>query len=74
MTEALQDALRARVRKGEGPPLRISEMAEVIGYSVPTVRKLISENVIQTVGLTDERRIPVAEAARIATALGILKK
>ena len=67
------DRLLERLRKGSGPPLRVSEFAEVTGYSLPTVRKLISSGTVETVGLTEERRIPICEAARVAKALRILK-
>ena len=67
------DRLLERLRQGIGPPLRLSELAEFIGYSVPTVRKLIEAKAIRSVGLTGERRIPVREAARIARDLEILK-
>jgi hypothetical protein len=63
-----------RLRRGSGPPLRLSEFAIAIGYSVPTVKKLIREGEIQTVGLTDERRIPMCEAIRVARDLKILKE
>jgi len=68
------DRLLERLRKGSGPPLRVSEFAAVTGYSMPTVRRLIKERSIETVGLTEERRIPLGEAARVARELGILKK
>lgn len=68
------DRLLERLRKGSGPPLRLHEFAEIIGYSVPTVRKLVDAKAIRSVGLTEERRIPVREAARIARDLEILKE
>ena len=67
------DRLLDRLRKGTGPPLRLHEFAEIVGYSVPTVRKLIAANAIRCVGLTEERRIPIREAARIARDLEILQ-
>ena len=67
------DRLIERLRRGAGPPLRISEFASVIGYSLPTVRKLIRDGAVRTVGLTEEQRIPIREAARLARDLDILK-
>jgi hypothetical protein len=68
------DRVLERLRKGSGPPLRQHEFAAVTGYSVSTVRKLIDAGSIQTVGLTEERRIPMTEAIRIARDLKILQK
>lgn len=68
------DRLLERLRRGAGPPLRISEFAAVVGYSVKTVRKLIDSDAIETVGLTGEQRIPIREAVRVARGLGVLEK
>lgn len=68
------DRLLERLSKGSGPPLRISEFANLIGYSLPTVKKLVTAGEIKTVGLTEERRIPVCEAARVARALRIFRE
>jgi len=68
------DRLLERLRRGAGPPMRISEFAAVVGYSVKTVRKLIDAHAIETVGLTDEQRIPIREAVRVARELRILEK
>lgn len=54
------------------PPLRISELAELSGYSTPTIRKLVDLGQIETVGLTEERRIPAIEARRILVALRVI--
>lgn len=64
------DRLHARLQDGQ-PPLRTGELAELIGYSTPTVRKFIEADVIRTVGLTSERRVPVREARRLCDELGI---
>jgi len=68
------DRLLERLRKGSGPPLRISEFIRLTGYSRPTVEKLMEAGTVETVGLTDERRIPVCEAVRIARQLKIIEK
>jgi hypothetical protein len=60
------DRILERIRKGSGPPLRKTEFARAVGYSIPTVEKLIEARTIKTVGLTKEQRIPVSEALRIA--------
>lgn len=64
------DRLHDRLRDGQ-PPLRTGELAELIGYSVTTVRKFVEAETIRTVGLTRERRVPVAEARRLCGDLGI---
>ena len=66
------DRLLERLRKGSGPPLRLSEFATATGYSIRTVRKLVEAGAIETVGLTEERRIPICEALRVARDLRIL--
>lgn len=68
------DRILERLRKGSGPPLRKAEFASVIGYSLPTLEKLIDAGVIKTVGLTEEQRIPISEAVRVARDLNILEK
>jgi hypothetical protein len=68
------DRLLERLRKGSGPPMRVSEFATAIGYSPRTVKKLILAGEIETVGITEERRIPISEAVRIARNLRILEK
>ena len=65
------DRLLERIRTN-GPPLRLSEFVRLTGYSRPTIEKLIEAGAIETVGLTDERRIPIREARRIARDLKIL--
>lgn len=68
------DRLLARL---EDPrPLRVHEVAELVGYSLPTVRKLIGAGVLRTVapeGLV-ERRVPITEARRLCRDLGILQE
>lgn len=64
--------LRERLRQG-APPLRISEFVRITGYSEKTVRKLIDAQVVETVGLTEERRIPADEALRVARELRIIR-
>jgi predicted DNA-binding transcriptional regulator AlpA len=45
-------------------PLRVHEVAELTGYSLPTVRKLIEAGVLRTVVPESliERRVPITEA------------
>jgi hypothetical protein len=66
------DRLLERLREG-APPLRVHEVSAMTGYSPPVVRKLIDAGVIQAVGLTAERRVPVTEARRLLSDLGILQ-
>jgi len=60
-------------RLKQGAPLRIGELARYIGYSRYQVYKWIEADQIKTVRLVDggDRRIPVAEAERIARILQI---
>lgn len=69
------DRLLERLRRGEGPPLRISEFALVIGCGISTAKRLIRDEVVQVVqmpGMT-EKRIPIYEAARYAREAKVLK-
>ncbi len=68
------DRLLARL---EDPrPLRVHEVAELTGYSIPTIRKLIEAGAVGTVRLTRltvERRVPIMEARKLCRDLGILQ-
>ncbi len=65
------DRLLARL---EDPrPLRVHEVAELTGYSVPTIRKLIDAGAVGTVKLAVERRVPILEARKLCRDLGILQ-
>lgn len=86
MERLLKRLREAAERQGEGPPFRLTEFAQIIGYSLPTVRKMIDAGAVETVGVTDlveaakagehglmdERRIPAAEALRVARTLKII--
>lgn len=66
------DRLLARL---EDPrPLRVHEVAELTGYSIPTIRKLIEAGAVATVTLVVERRVPIAEARKLCRDLGILQE
>lgn len=66
------DRLLARL---EDPrPLRVHEVAELTGYSIPTIRKLIEAGAVATVGLAVERRVPITEARKLCRDLGILQE
>lgn len=67
------DRITKRLSEG-APPLRISELSELTGYDPRTLRKLFEAGVVRTVGLTEERRIPVAEARKLAVQLGVLRE
>lgn len=55
-------------------PLRVHEVAELTGYSLPTLRKLIDAGVVRVVGISIERRVPIMEARRLCRDLGILEE
>lgn len=65
------DRIRARLAEGQ-PPLRVHELAGIIGYSRRYIQKLLDSDTLRHVGLGEERRIPVQEATRLARDLGIL--
>jgi len=65
------DRILDRLERGQ-PPLRVGELAEFAGYDPITIRKLMREGVVASVGLTGEKRIPVAEARRILVELRVL--
>jgi hypothetical protein len=56
------------------PPLRVSEFAEMAGYSTPTIRKLLDTQALAGVSMpgTSERRIPVDEARRVLADLRVI--
>ncbi len=68
------DRLAERLREGE-PPLRVGELARLIGFSGEYVRKLIRAGTLESVSITGtiERRIPVREAQRLARDLRLLE-
>jgi excisionase family DNA binding protein len=68
------DRLLARIAEG-APPLRVSEVASMTGYSVRFVRKLIEAGTLATVCPPggSERRVPVQEARKLAAALRLLE-
>lgn len=57
------------------PPLRVSELASIVGYSDRWLRKLMDAGIltyVQPGGAGTERRVPAFEAARLARELKIL--
>lgn len=65
--------LMARIE--DGRPFRIAELARLIGYSREQLRKWIDAGAVQTVRApvpTGQRRIPAAEAQRVARDLRII--
>jgi hypothetical protein len=67
------DRIAQRLQEG-GPPLRVSELAAIIGYSARGVQKLMEAGAVRFVQVHKdaERRIPVTEAVRLARDLGLL--
>lgn len=67
------DQIAARLAAGQ-PPLRISELARLIGFSREYVRKAIDAGAIEAVQLRGctERRVPVQEAVRLARELRVV--
>lgn len=65
--------LLERLRRGDGPPLRVSEMALVLDCSVSTARKLIyaRTSAVRSATLRRWLRIDVADAAALARELGV---
>jgi hypothetical protein len=61
-----------RLRPG-APPLRVSEVARLIGYSPRGVQKLMEAGAVRFVQVHEdaERRVPVDEAARLAREMGV---
>jgi len=55
------------------PPLRVSEVAEIIDYSSRFVQKLMDCDALASVRLPDstERRIPTEEVCRLREQLGL---
>jgi excisionase family DNA binding protein len=67
------DRILDRLRKGEGPPLRVSELADVIGASRSYVHKLIDAGTLHPGRVGREYRIHVEEAAQVARDAGALR-
>lgn len=69
------DRLLERLREG-APPLRMHEVSEMTGYSVPFVRKLIHAGALRSVRMAGgvECRVPVLEARRVLVELEILQE
>ncbi len=66
------DRLLARLQ--DPRPLRVHEVAELTGYSIPTIRKLIEAGALGTVRVTVERRVPITEARKLCRDLGMLQE
>lgn len=60
-------------RLESGQPLRVGQVAELVGYSVRYVQKLIEQGELGYVQREPgaERRVPVQEAKRLAADLGV---
>jgi hypothetical protein len=56
-------------------PMTQTELGEMIHYTLPTIRKLIAQDDIQTVGIAGlrNRRIPISEVRRILAELRMLQ-
>lgn len=65
------DRIAERLRLGQ--PLRVGELADVTGWGVRTLQKLMEQGGIRFVQITpkSERRIPIDEVRRIASEAGI---
>jgi excisionase family DNA binding protein len=66
------DRLAERLREGE-PPLRVGELARLIGFSGEYVRKLIRSGNLPAILMGHERRIRVQEAQKLARDLRLLE-
>jgi len=57
------------------PPLRAGELARIIGWSYPVIRKLMDAGIIAWVVLVEggERRVPVRVARELAERVGVLQ-
>ena len=62
----------ARLEDGQ-PPMRVGEVAAIIGYSVRYVQKLVDAEVVMAVRMPEgtERRVPVHEVRRLAHQLHV---
>lgn len=67
------DGLLDRLRRGVGPPVRVTELAEAIGCSRSYVHKLIEAGSIEAGRIGRDFRIPLIEAIRLAREAGALK-
>lgn len=65
------DRIAERLRLGQ--PLRVGELADVTGWSVRTLQKLMEQGGLSYVQIApgSERRIPIDEVRRIASETGI---
>lgn len=68
------DRILERLRRGEGPPLRVSELAEAAGCSRGYIHKLIKAGAIEHGRVGSDYTIPVTEARKVAEATGALPK
>ena len=66
------DRLLERLALGN-PPLHIVEVARMTGYSRQYIAKLVEHGAILSVGLGEQRRIPVQEAERLARQLRLIE-
>lgn len=66
------DRVLRRLSSGS-PPLRVSELAEILGCSRSFVHKLIKSKALDTGRLGRDYTIPVQEAERIMREVGVLR-
>lgn len=71
--DAEASPVTARLAAGQ-PPLRVGELATLLGYSRETVRKWLDAGVVEAVRGPDggERRVPVGAALRLAQDLRVV--
>lgn len=66
-------SVRERFAEGQ-PPLRVPELARLVGCSSSYVYKLIKAQVIEAGRVGTDYRIPVSEAVKVARAAGLLQE
>jgi hypothetical protein len=70
------DRLLERLRRGSGPPLRVTEIAEVTGRSPAYIRTLIEDGRLTPAEHRVGDRIyliPLSEARRLAREMGVIE-
>ena len=66
------DRILERLREG-APPLRVSELAELVGVSRGYIHKLIDSGGLDVGRVGRDFRIPIREAARLAREIGAVR-
>jgi excisionase family DNA binding protein len=67
------DRIAERLREGS-PPLRVSELANLLGCSRSFIHKLIDAGALRTGRLGAHYTIPIQEATRVAREAGALRE